>query len=131
MISQSPLHKWPSHPTTSLSCLPFTSMSVLPHPPSLSFPTPPGANHQTELRDPGGGAGRRTAGAEWDCNPIGRTTSAGQTTQYSEELDHQPRSLLGGIHGSRYIGSRASLSDINGRQGDLVLWRFDAPEDHS
>jgi hypothetical protein len=31
-------------------------------------------NHQTELREPDGGAGRRTGGAERDCNPIGRIT---------------------------------------------------------
>ena len=28
------------------------------------------------------------------------------TTQNSQGLDHQPRSVLGGIHGSRYICSR-------------------------
>jgi len=65
-----------------------------------------GANHQTELRDPGGGAGRRTEGAEGDSNPIGRITSAGQTTQCFQGLDHQPRSVQGGIHDSRFIGSR-------------------------
>jgi len=31
-------------------------------------------NHQTELRKPGGEAGRRTGGVEGNCNPIGRTT---------------------------------------------------------
>jgi hypothetical protein len=35
-----------------------------------------GANHQTELRDPGGGAGGRTGGAEGYCNPIERTCNA-------------------------------------------------------
>jgi len=29
------------------------------------------ANHQTELRVPGGGTGGRTGGAEGDCKPIG------------------------------------------------------------
>jgi len=33
-----------------------------------------GANHQTELREPGGEASGRTKGAERDYNPIGRTT---------------------------------------------------------
>jgi hypothetical protein len=42
------------------------------------------ANHQTDLRDPDGGASRRTGGAEGNCNPIGRTTPAGQTTQCSQ-----------------------------------------------
>jgi hypothetical protein len=32
------------------------------------------AKHQTKLREPGGGAGSRTGGAEGDCNPTGRTT---------------------------------------------------------
>lgn len=47
------------------------------------------ANHQTELRDPDG----RTVGAEGHCNPIGKTTLAGQTTQCSQRLGHQPRSV--------------------------------------
>jgi hypothetical protein len=33
-----------------------------------------GANRPTELREPGGGAGRRTGEAEGDCNLIGITT---------------------------------------------------------
>jgi hypothetical protein len=33
------------------------------------------ANHWTEPRDPNGRARERTAGAEVDCNPIGRTIS--------------------------------------------------------
>ena len=53
-----------------------------------------GANHQTELREPGGGAGRRTGGADRGCNFIGRTTEAGLITQFSLRLDHQPRSVL-------------------------------------
>jgi hypothetical protein len=65
-----------------------------------------GANHQTELRDPSGGAVRRTAGAEGSCNPIGRTILAGQTTQCSQGLDHWPRGVEWGIHGSIYICSR-------------------------
>jgi hypothetical protein len=61
-----------------------------------------GANHQTEFRDPGWGAGGRPGRAEGDCNPIGRTTSAGRTTQCSKGLVHQQRSTQGGIYGSRY-----------------------------
>jgi hypothetical protein len=33
-----------------------------------------GASHQSELREPGGGVGRKTRGAEGDYNPIRRTT---------------------------------------------------------
>jgi hypothetical protein len=57
-------------------------------------------NHQTELREPGGGASRRAGGTEEDCDPIRRTTLAGLTTQFSQSLDHQPRSVLE-VHGSR------------------------------
>jgi hypothetical protein len=60
-----------------------------------------GVNHQMELKEPGWGAGGRTGGAKVDWNPIGRTT-----IQFSQSLDHQPRSVPGGIHGSRYICSR-------------------------
>jgi len=60
-----------------------------------------GANHQTEFRDPGGGAGAGVT--EGDCNPIGRTVSADWTAQCSQRLDHQPRRVQRGIHGSRYI----------------------------
>jgi hypothetical protein len=42
-----------------------------------------GANHLTELRDLCGGAGRRTRGTEGNCNPLGKTMSAGQTIQCS------------------------------------------------
>jgi hypothetical protein len=33
-------------------------------------------NHQTELRNPVGEAGRRTEGMEGDYNPIGRTLAS-------------------------------------------------------
>jgi hypothetical protein len=65
-----------------------------------------GANCQTEVEDCGRGSGWRTEGAEGDCNPIGRTMSAGQTIQCSQGLDYQPKSVQGGIHSSRYICSR-------------------------
>jgi hypothetical protein len=72
-------------------------------------------NHQSEFRDHSGGAGRRNGGSEGDCNSIGRTMLAGWT-QCSQELDHQPRSLQGGIHGYRYICSRGwpSLTSMLG-----------------
>jgi len=69
----------------------------------------------------------RTGGAKGDCNPIGRTTSAGWTTQCSQGLNHQPRSVQRGIRGSRYIGSGGlSYLASMGREV-LVLWMFDAP----
>ena len=60
-------------------------------------------NHQTEIREPVGGAGRRTGGIglsrglqpHWKSN-------IGLITQFYQSLDHQPR----GIHGTRYICSR-------------------------
>ena len=40
----------------------------------------------------------RSEGAEGVCNPIGRTTrSTNQTPWISWELDHQPKSVRGGI----------------------------------
>jgi len=50
-----------------------------------------GANHPTDVGDPGGGAGRRTRGAEGDCTPIGRSMLAGWTTQCLQGLDNQPK----------------------------------------
>ena len=43
---------------------------------------------QVEHMDHGGGAGKRTGGADGDCNSIGRTMSAGWTTQCSQGLSH-------------------------------------------
>ena len=58
------------------------------------------------------------------CNLIERT-SAVQTAQCSERLDHQTRSIQGEIHDSRYICSRGwpCLTAMGGEA--LVLWRFD------
>jgi hypothetical protein len=64
------------------------------------------ANHQTEPRDPNGRSRGKTVGAKQDYNPIRRTLSTNQTTQSSQRLNHQPKSIHGGIHGSRYIYSR-------------------------
>jgi len=61
-----------------------------------------GRNHQTELRDTRGGAGQRTGGGEEECNHIGRTISAGWTTQWSQGLNHQPKSTEGELHGSKH-----------------------------
>jgi hypothetical protein len=76
-----------------------------------------GAKHQSELRDLCRGPGGRTGGLEGDCNPLGRTMWAGWTTQSSHGLDHQLRSVHGGINGSRYICSRGwtCLTSIGGR----------------
>jgi hypothetical protein len=40
------------------------------------------------------------------ANPIGRTISTNQTTQSPQRLNHQPKGLQRGIHGSTYICSR-------------------------
>jgi hypothetical protein len=67
------------------------------------------ANHQTEPGDHNGRARRRTEGAEGNCNPIGRTISTNGTTRGFPELNHQPKSIHGEIHGSKYIFSRGLL----------------------
>jgi hypothetical protein len=61
------------------------------------------ANHQTEFLDPNGGAGRRSGGEDEGCNPIGKTISAGLTTQCSQGLDYQPRSVQGGMASDTYV----------------------------
>jgi hypothetical protein len=49
----------------------------------------------------------RTEEDEWDCNPIERTkVSTNWTTQDSQGPNHQPKSIHGRSHGSRYIYSR-------------------------
>jgi hypothetical protein len=52
-----------------------------------------GVNHQTELRDPSGGASGRTVEADRDCNHVGRTMPTGWTIQCYQGLDPQPRSV--------------------------------------
>jgi hypothetical protein len=47
------------------------------------------ANDQTNLSDPHGRAGGRTREPEGDYNLIGKTTSAGWTTQCSQRLEHK------------------------------------------
>jgi len=42
----------------------------------------------------------RNGGTEGDCTPMGRTISANQTPQSSQGLNHQPKSIHGGTHGS-------------------------------
>jgi hypothetical protein len=64
------------------------------------------ANHQTEHRDPNERARRRTKVSEGVCNPTGRTILTNQTTQSSQKLNNQPKSIYEEIHGSRYICSR-------------------------
>ena len=63
-------------------------------------------NHLTEHEDTSERAGGRTEGAEGGCIPIGRAISTNWTTPCSKRLNHQPKSIHGGIHGSRYICSR-------------------------
>jgi hypothetical protein len=86
------------------------------------------ANHWTEPRDPSGRV-RETEGAEGDCNPIGRTTiSTNQTTQSSQGLNHQPKS----IHGrSMVLATYVAEDGLNWHQWEgrcLALWRRDALE---
>jgi hypothetical protein len=79
------------------------------------------ASHQTELRDPGRGAGRRIGGAEWDCNSIGRTMLAGRTTQTRSAT----KECTGKIHGTRYIyNSRwPCLISVGGEDlGPVAVW---------
>jgi hypothetical protein len=65
------------------------------------------ANHWTEPLIPTGGVRERTEGAEWVCNPRGRTTiSTNQNSQSSEGLSHQPKSTHGGTHGYSCVFNR-------------------------
>jgi hypothetical protein len=64
------------------------------------------ANHWAEPRDSNGRARGRTEGDEGEYNHIGRTISTNQTTQISQRLNHQPKSIHGRILASRYICSR-------------------------
>jgi hypothetical protein len=65
------------------------------------------ANHLTEYRVPNGGARERTERAEGVCSPIGVTTIwTNQYPQSSQELNHQPKSIPEGTHGSSCIYSR-------------------------
>jgi hypothetical protein len=63
-------------------------------------------NHQIETGEPSGRARGRTEGTEGDYNLIGRTISTNWTTQSSQRINHQPKSIHKGIHGSKYICSR-------------------------
>jgi hypothetical protein len=52
------------------------------------------ANHRTEHGDPNRRVRGRTKRAEEVCSPIGRTTiSTNWTTQSSQGLNHQPKSI--------------------------------------
>jgi hypothetical protein len=85
------------------------------------------ANHQIEHGDGNGGVRERTEGAEGVCNPIGRTLSTNQTFQSSQGLNHKPKSIHRGNHGSSYLCSR--VLPYLGSMGEeaLVLWNLDAP----
>jgi hypothetical protein len=50
-------------------------------------------NHQTEEGDSSGRARGRTEGVEGDCNSKRRTISTNRTTQSSQGLNHQPKSI--------------------------------------
>jgi hypothetical protein len=51
------------------------------------------ASHLFEPGDLYGRAWGRTEGAEGDCNPIRRTISTNWTTQSTQGLNHQPKSI--------------------------------------
>jgi hypothetical protein len=76
-------------------------------------------NHWTEPRGHNGGSRGKTKGAAGDCNPIERTISANLTIQSFQRLNHQQKSIHGGIHDSRYIGSRVwpYLTSMGGEGG--------------
>jgi hypothetical protein len=60
---------------------------------------------------PNGGVRERTEGAEGVCNPIGGTIiSTNQTPLSFQGLNHQPKSIHGGTHGSSCICSRGWTS---------------------
>jgi hypothetical protein len=60
-----------------------------------------------EHRDSNRGVRGRIKGAEWVCNPVGKTIiSTNQTPQSSQGPNHQPKSTQGGTHGSSFLYSR-------------------------
>jgi hypothetical protein len=61
------------------------------------------ATHQTEPWYLNGRVRGRTEGAEGEFNAIGRTISSNWTIKSSQGLNHQPKSIHEGSHGSRYI----------------------------
>jgi hypothetical protein len=67
------------------------------------------ANNWTEPRDPNGRARGRTERAEGDFNLIGRTMSTNQTTQSSQRLIHQPKSMEGSNAPDTYITVNALI----------------------
>jgi hypothetical protein len=66
-------------------------------------------NHHTEPGDSSGRARKRTERAEGDFNPIRRAILTNWTTQISQGLNHQPKSIHGRIQDSRDIYSRDGL----------------------
>jgi hypothetical protein len=60
-------------------------------------------HHWTEAGDLNRRARERPVGTERDCNPVRRTISTNWNTQRSQGINHQPKSICGGSHGSRYI----------------------------
>jgi hypothetical protein len=78
------------------------------------------ANHLTEPRDPNRRVRGRTEGTEGNYNIIGRkTVSTNQTPQSSQGLNHQPKCIHGGIHGSYYICSRG-LPSLAPMRGEVI-----------
>jgi len=67
------------------------------------------------------------AGTEIECNPIGRTMSTNQKPQSSKGLNHQPKSIHRGIHGSSYIYKKDGIIWHQWEERPLVLWWLYAP----
>jgi hypothetical protein len=64
------------------------------------------AKQWTEPEDAIGRARGRTKGTDGDYNLIARKVSTNWTTQITQELNHQPKSIHGRSQDSRYICSR-------------------------
>jgi hypothetical protein len=87
------------------------------------------ANHWTEYGIHDGGVVEGTERAEEVCSPMGKAAvSTRQMAQRSKGLDHQPRSLYGGTHGSGTICVRAyGLLASKWEEQPLALGDSDTP----
>jgi hypothetical protein len=56
-------------------------------------------NYRTEPGDTKRRAKRTTERTEGDCNPIGKIMSINQTSQSSQKVKYQSKSICGVIHG--------------------------------
>jgi hypothetical protein len=79
------------------------------------------ANHWVKPGDPNGRARERTEGAEVECNPIRRTISTNWTTQSSQGLIQELKSIHGGSQDSTIDVSEDSLVGHQWEKRSLVL----------